>query len=79
VALRLAYLALARVLSWLARSLRSGPTWKQFLVAQDHGILAIDFAHVDTVVLRRLYVLVVIEHGRAAYTSLGSNIPPGLG
>jgi hypothetical protein len=39
-----------------------GPTWPRFLAAQAHAILAVDFAHVDTVFLR-LYMLVVIEHG----------------
>ena len=42
---------------------RLGPTWRQFLHAQAAGILAVDFLHVDTVLLNRLYVLVFIEHG----------------
>jgi transposase len=33
---------------------RSGPTWGQFLSAQVHRIIACDFLHVDTVLLRRL-------------------------
>ena len=42
---------------------RAGPTRRQFLHAQAAGIVAVDFLHVDTVLLKRLYVLVFIEHG----------------
>jgi hypothetical protein len=42
---------------------RTGPTWKQFLTAQARGVLAVDFVHVDTVLLRRMYAFIVIEHG----------------
>ena len=40
----------------------AGPTWTQFLTAQAQAILAVDFAHVDTDFLRRLYALIFIEH-----------------
>jgi putative transposase len=42
---------------------RAGPTWRQFLTAQARSIIACDFLVVETVLLQRLYVLVLIEHG----------------
>jgi len=54
---------------------RKGPTWKQFLTVQARGILAVDFVHVDTVLLRRVYALIIIEHGtrRAHLAGLTAN------
>ena len=42
---------------------RCGPTWREFLSAQSEHIIACDFFSVDTVLLRRLYVLIFVEHG----------------
>ena len=42
---------------------RAADSWHRFLATLAAAILAADFFHVDTVFLKRLYVLFFIEHG----------------
>jgi putative transposase len=41
----------------------AGSAWRQFPAAQAAGILAVDFLHLGTVLLTRMYVLAFTGHG----------------
>ena len=55
---------------------RAGPSWRQFLTAQAKAVLAVDFVHVDTVLLRRIYALIAVEHGSRRTFLVGVSAHP---
>jgi transposase InsO family protein len=56
-----------------------GPTWRQFLNAQAKAVLAVDFLHVGTVLFRRIYALIAVEHGsRRAHLAGVTAHPTGV-
>ncbi|MYS80170.1 integrase core domain-containing protein [Embleya scabrispora] len=56
---------------------RSGPTRRRFLHAQAIEVIACDFLHVDCVMtLKRIYILVFIEHGTRRLHIAGASAHP---
>jgi hypothetical protein len=57
---------------------RSGPSWREFLRQQAASVLACDFFTVETITLRRYYVLFFIELGsRRVYLAGCTTNPTG--
>jgi putative transposase len=55
---------------------RAGPSWRDFLHQQAASIVACDFFTVESVFLRRLYVLFFIEHGTRRVQLAGCTTNP---
>jgi putative transposase len=55
---------------------RSGPSWRQFFTTQAKAVLAVDFVHLDTVFLKRIYALIVVEHGSHRVSLVGVSAHP---
>jgi transposase InsO family protein len=56
---------------------RAGLSWREFLRAQAHSMIAVDFFTVETVYLQRLYVLFFIELGSRRVHLAGCTANPG--
>jgi hypothetical protein len=55
---------------------RTGPSWRQSLAAQAEHVVAVDFLHVDTINLKRIYALILLEHRSRRAHLLGVTANP---